>query len=846
MSFRLNKLVLLMATTAMAGVATAALAQTAPAAPPTPSADTALGEVVVTATRQAATVDRVPLSITAVTQKAIDQQNVHNVADLSRITPGVSVSRSGSDGNNIQPAIRGIIASAGAATTGIYLDDTALQKFNGIGATVGNGSVLPPLFDLDRVEVLRGPQGTLYGGASEGGTIRFITPTPSLTTYSGYARFQTSVTENGDPSFEGGVAVGGPIIMDKLGFRASVFSQHLGGYLDHIDQYTQQTTLKNSNSEDVQSVRIALAAQLTPDLRVTPAFFASNDRSADTDPSWLNEPATVVPTRYWTAQGVETKAGASNVNYALPGYTYGPYNFYGPGKSGGNLPSPATARLMIPSFNIDYDLHFMSIKSITSYLQDQQIGVHNDQPSNNITALQNGVQMLYALPDENAAFHYDNQRHGISEEVRFSSGPDAKRLTWVGGIYYSHTNTHSYNYTTEDLETLSRVLRGVSATTIFGAPDLPGGQVTIRDQVINQDEIAAFGQATLAVTSKLKVTAGVRVSQDKLFYSQLNVGPVAGFDVATVANGGISSGNISETPVTPKFGIEYQLTSRDLLYVSATEGFREGGVNLSMPTNCAASLAALGSASTPTTYKSDTTWSYEAGAKLRLFDNRAQVNTSAFYIDWNGIQTSVGLPSLATGPSCIFNYTVNAAKAVSQGGDIQANFRLFDGLTANIDVAYTDAHYVGNVFAPALPGKTPGLLVGAGNTLPVSPWNVDLGLQYQTLLIGRYNGYLRGDYQFASAHHNGLGPGTTTYDPDTYNSPETRYVDARAGVTFDTWDLSLFVNNLTDSQDLLSWSSGGRTGCSNLVCTTATRNNPLFRGYYYRPREVGMTAAYRF
>ncbi len=206
----------LLVTTALCSLAaaTSAMAQQVAQNNSATSGDV-LGEVVVTATRQADTVSRVAMSITAVTQKALDQQNIKTVQDLARGIPDVTFRRVGGD-NDPSIAIRGISSHVGAQTTAIYLDDTPLQKRNTIGLITGNGSPFPQLYDLDRVEVLKGPQGTLFGASSEGGTIRFITPQPSLTTFSGSARADVSFTEGGGMSYEGGAAVGGPIIPDKL------------------------------------------------------------------------------------------------------------------------------------------------------------------------------------------------------------------------------------------------------------------------------------------------------------------------------------------------------------------------------------------------------------------------------------------------------------------------------------------------------------------------------------------------------------------------------------------------------------------------------------------------------
>jgi iron complex outermembrane receptor protein len=274
MKFTLSARLALLASTAInCGIGEQAFAQAQAQANPATSG--ALEEVVVTSTRQASTVNRVPLSVSAVTQQSLDQQGIKTVADLQRSVPALQFTRDSAGSGNF--AIRGIISNTGAATTGIYLDDTPLQKrrVNG-GGNAANGAPTPPLFDLERVEVLRGPQGTLYGGSSEGGTIRFITPSPSLTSYSAYARAELSHVDSGEAGYEAGLAVGGPIVRDKLGFRASVFGKHTAGYVDVVDPYHNGAVLyPDSNSQETKVGRLALAWAPTDRSRVTGSIYHS-------------------------------------------------------------------------------------------------------------------------------------------------------------------------------------------------------------------------------------------------------------------------------------------------------------------------------------------------------------------------------------------------------------------------------------------------------------------------------------------------------------------------------------------------------------------------------------------
>src|SRR5262249_20295988 len=151
----------------------------------------------------------------------------------------------------------------------IYIDDTPIQL-----RTLGFGSdnTLPAVFDLQRVEVLRGPQGTLFGAGSEGGTVRYITPAPSLTDYSGFAKSEVSFTDGGAPSYEGGAAFGGPIIDNVLGFRGSVWFRRDGGWIDLVNYMTGATIDKNTNRGETLSARLAFGWQAASNLLITPSI----------------------------------------------------------------------------------------------------------------------------------------------------------------------------------------------------------------------------------------------------------------------------------------------------------------------------------------------------------------------------------------------------------------------------------------------------------------------------------------------------------------------------------------------------------------------------------------------
>lgn len=246
-------------------------------------------EIVVTATRQSQSLNKVPLSVSAFTRDAIDSRGIRDFTDIIRQTTGVTFERSNTTTNI---AIRGVNSSVGAATTGIYIDDVPIQ-IRQLG--YGGGNVYPLVFDLDRVEVLRGPQGTLFGAGSEGGTVRFITRQPSLSAPHVYGRAELSGSEHGAASGEAGISLSGPFVNDTLGVAASIYYRRDGGYVDRVYAGTvanpSSTTNppiveKNANYNDSFVGRAALTWQPTPDLKITPSFYYQEVDANDSGENW--------------------------------------------------------------------------------------------------------------------------------------------------------------------------------------------------------------------------------------------------------------------------------------------------------------------------------------------------------------------------------------------------------------------------------------------------------------------------------------------------------------------------------------------------------------------------------
>ena len=744
-----------------------------------------LEEVVVTAQKRTENILSVPISITAVNQATLEALEIKDITDFSRVAPGVSLLPGGPGGGGASGAalstgettvvIRGISATAGSATTGIYLDDTPIQGRE-------TGTVYPVIFDLERVEVLRGPQGTLFGAGSEGGTVRFITPTPSLTTMSAYAHSEAAFTQGGTPSFEAGVAMGGPIVDDKVGLRASIWTRYDGGYIDRYNFFTNVSDAQDTNTTDSYAGRVSLLVKATDQLSITPAVYFQRVNKADSDESW-------------STKGLDQ-------------------SYY-------NIPQPTDEQFYLPSLSIDYQLDSFSVKSITSYYSRRQTGVNEFFHSSK-------QDLFYAaVPTYSLSDVVDRSQDNFTQEFRLTSASN-QRLTWVAGAYFTDNREGYHEAEVEpQANQLWLATTGYDILDFFGVPQLPGNVSYTDNRVSREQELAEFGDASFNITSRFKVTGGVRFSKTKFSFDETSNGPFGvGADLLPLT----TSGSSTDHPVTPKVGASYDLTD-GLIYTTVAKGYRIGGANQLLPNICQAQLESLGIKGAAPPYTSDKLLSYEIGFKKRLDEGRLLVSTSAFWINWSHIQGVIPLNS------CAYSYTGNFGTAVSRGFDLQLVYEPINGLELSWAIAMTDAHYTQTVTAPNDPTE---LLVKNGDSLLYTPkWSGTAGVSYTWPVRNGIDAYARADGQYSGNYFNTYSEGVNGYLPQIRNGESVTTVQLRGGLKSESgaWDASAFVKNLTDNSTPVSEQSGT---VPDTYGYTAVRYITL------RPRTVGIAVSYHY
>jgi outer membrane receptor protein involved in Fe transport len=596
----------------------------------------ALEEIVVTATRRQERLQDVPVSATAFTQQLLDAEGLRNIDELSRLTPGLTFERNGTgtsanfndEATDIN--IRGIDSTAGTSTTGIYIDDTPIQ---GRHISFTSFNAFPALFDVERVEVLRGPQGTLFGAGSEGGTVRFIQPAADLHAYSAYVRSEVATTQNGDPSYELGAAFGGPIIEDKLGFRISAYGRTDGGWVNRADYRTGNVTDYASNWQQTIVLSGALKWAVTDRITISPSVYYQKLTLGDTSAYWpeLSNPAA-------------ERFANGNAQH-----------------------NPSWDPFYLVAIKLDWELGFAHLTSNTSYFSRNQRS-QSDYTQFDRTLF--GLTTVGPRPPagDTGTSHDTDTQNNFFQEVRLQSVDPAARLVWTGGFFYGHL----------DENTTEKVIDpnlDAEYNAFYGAPlctpqaPCPGGQILEQPiaKIIDK-QYALFGDATLKMGEHWKATAGLRVTRTEYSGNLVYYGPFFAPDVGA-ATPLASVGSGSATPVTPKAVLAYQPDSDSLYYASAAKGYRVGGVNGAVSSLCAANLAAIGISAPPGTYASDSLWSYELGAKNTLLGGRLQIDASVFVIDWSNIQQAVYL----TG--CGQNFVANLGKVQSHGGEIELHAR---------------------------------------------------------------------------------------------------------------------------------------------------------------------------
>jgi len=704
--------------------------------------DKTVEEVLVTAQRRSQNIMDVPLSVTSYSPEQLEEQGIRQIDDLSRLTPSLRFSRtSGVSGNNASDiSIRGIASDVGSATTAVYIDDTPIQ-IRSIGYFGGN--TYPLVFDLERIEVLRGPQGTLFGAGAEGGAVRFITPAPNFDKSSLYGRSEVAAIRNGGTTYEAGIAGGTPF-SDTLAIRGGIWYRHDGGFIDRYDPTFTTRLEKDINDADNYSGKIALGWRPFEQLTVTPSFYYQKVESNGRP-------------QYWQAQsdvdGQDFRTGIYNKE-------------------------PSSDKFTLPALKVEYDLGGIDLISNTSYFKRDREQVLDYATF--LSTLRSGNPFgTYANKLATNAFAQQTvEQKNFVQEVRLQSAAPDQRIDWSTGLFYSHTK--------QDMTNLSASGR-IPGVISSGFPQYLGRYNLFDDISATDKQYAGFASVDFKATTKLTTTVGVRVARNEFNFDETRDGPTNSgrrtFDTA----------GQKSTSYTPRLSAQYRLDAENMLYGTIAKGFRPGGAQAPVDPNfCASDLATLGLTASPRDYDSDSLWSYELGSKNRLAGGAVLLDANVYYVKWKNIQQSIRLPT------CSFGFISNLGEASGKGVDVSLTVRPADAFQVGASLGYNETEY-----DKQISGGNGLVIKQEGDRIGGPKWTGSLFGLGSVPLSEKMEGYARVDYSFQSE---GIPPNPNTFgfDPGLTTLPSVRALSLRLGVRFSSVDVSLFANNLTDETDSLS------------------------------------------
>jgi outer membrane receptor protein involved in Fe transport len=790
----------------------AAAQQVAADAPGQSASSPEIQEIVVTAQKRKEDVRKVPLSVSVLTAEQLQNNQVSDFSDLSRNVPNVSFnSQAGAGLSTIE--IRGVSSQAGQATVSIYLDDVSLTTRN----LYSQGTAEPRFFDIDRVEVLRGPQGTLYGASSLGGTIKFISKQPDPKAFSGTASVSISGTEHGGTNYEAEGVLNIPLVQGSTALRVGVQTGHDSGYIDQVDYKTLQVIDKGINSSRWDVAKLALKSDLGNGWAITPALFAQQYKSDDIDASFL-------------------KVGDSSAGYEADSpHVDQPLGIFQTSKT---VREPGKDLLTVPSLTVNGDLGFGDLTGILSgynrhFTRTQDgtlvnstyigylIGQGNTDPTAGPLVAPNATlgNTVSAL---SSAVYLDNKIGQTSLELRVASkdyDPAGSPLTWVGGVYYSKTKTEVYDNEPVFGINAAFAAAGVDITDpnqFVGAfaNDFPADNSYFSARHYDDKQSSGFGELTYHFGPTLRAAAGLRVLSASQHFTREGDYYFAGGPSSVVIDSGAHA-------TTPHFTVDWDVSPTTSLYANLAKGFRLGGANRPIPDTSAveADLQTLHLPGTPASFQPDSLWSYEAGSKSRLWGGRATFNAAVYYIDWKDIQQDVVLPTSG------YDFETNAGHAKSYGLELDGKLKATEALTLNAAASVTHAVFAEDV--PALGFYDSGdLHVNKGDRVQDVPkYNASLGFDYEFTVSGDIGGFVRGNGQWTGSSRGNL----LNTSPD-YERPAYFTADASTGINWDRWAITLFVKNLTNTQTIIQQPS----------------IQSVIEAYRLRPRTIGLTASADF
>jgi outer membrane receptor protein involved in Fe transport len=755
-----------------------------------------LQEVVVTAQKRTENILDVPISISAIDGAALEKQHVQDFDAVTRMTPGVSFSTGAGEGAGAGQEtieIRGVSSNVGAATVGVYMDETPITLPGEVG------SAQPKFFDMDRIEVLRGPQGTLYGSSSEGGTLRYIEKQADPTQFSADAAADGSYTQHGSGNDDFRAVVNQPILSDVLAVRFGVQYADQSGWIDryaHPPGYTNLTVstgqLLGSGVNQEHDLALKLAATYKPseDFSITPLIYFQRTKADD-------QPA------FFLGQALYTQEN--------------------------NVAQPVRDSFFVSSVKVSKDFGFASLTSNSSYFWKdifrQADGTYYD-PAYVVPYILDPALPQFAARADPALSSlpttaYDQQTvTNLVQEFRLASKPptgDELPLQWVGGLYLSYESYRllhkevapGWNQIFQSVYGFSPDNPTLSPVSYAPDPTLWAGDQFQHNRTERKElEYAAFGQVDYDLTSRFHAAVGARYDWARLPYDRFaggyfNVGLPDFFSAVT-----------HDHALTPKVSLKFDTSTTSNVYASAAEGFRVGGINNPVPyAICEQDYINLGISAEPASYVHDSLWTYELGSKAALLNQSISLTGAIYDTQWKNIQQQIELPL------CGYAYVSNVGNAQIRGAEMELRYRIpqVRGFTIGVN---------GDVQNAKITQAPAGSPASVGQHVLYTPeWNAAASADYAWPIKDGLSGFAHADVAWTGPSNGSFQIGTPDYDDASY-----AVMNANLGIDVHSFEVTLYASNLLDNTTIIKH----------------PQINLVIEAYAVQPRIIGLRVSKHF
>jgi iron complex outermembrane recepter protein len=755
--------------------------------------DSSLNEIVVTANKlNAQKVLDIPVSIQAISGDALQAAGASGIMSIAGDIPGLSIQDLGPGDKKY--VIRGI-NSTGDSTTGVYYGEAVISGSNSDDGGGFESDIR--LYDMDRIEVLRGPQGTLYGASSMSGTIRYIPKAPDLNTVGGYITVEGSETAQASGNYNFNGALNLPIIDGVLALRIVGWKLYDSGYINQIrvgegvsglvntgtaakPNYQVEPAqalgyLKGVNDDDVGGGRAILRFQPSDKLTIDTTY------TAQTETSGGSSRYTPAGTTAFSGGPIAPVQGCDLCNTDL-------------------TQSPWSDNLKVFGATVTYDTG-AGVLTGTANQFDRKTNFSFDSTPILLTF----PSAVDQVPGE--TFEPRN-REVTSSEIRYASAFDSP-VNFVAGVY----RQHDFQFLSVD----------VLATNGFGLPVGPfcsnnscdagafpnvGSTFFGRTDERTTTEYAGFGEVTWKITDAWQAVAGIRYYTESLEGVQVQTHPFGGFP-GSPTQVPLPDPNMEFNKITWKANLSYKFNENLLAYGTVSTGFRSGGLNaVSEPFE-----------PIPAAYSPDSLINFELGAKGRLFDGLFDYQADVYFIRWSNIQVQ------ETTPDGAFVYQGNAGEAKVKGVEFEFTAHPIQYLSASFAGSYTDAYLAqGATAAQYALNPTLGL---AGDSIPSVPkYQASLGLTYLRPIAKGWDGMVATDVTYRSGED-------SYFASNSFNIPLQAYalVGLRMGVIEGPWSVTGFARNLTNKRAQVSAINSSQDPDALLTV---------------QPRTVGLTLTRKF